>query len=1443
MPYTGATNASGRARVGTHGPFVDSVGQSIWVDEFDVLSFVAIQRSGAAEAFLYILIPPGVVLTDAIALEPGSVWIPAGTLAAGAPTSAFVGLRIKSGNVSFGSVLDVSRSPIVVPPDATVTLELEHDVPPAPTGAGPGEDARQAHVRVPLHATFAFTPAGATLTALDEAALQVFGTTASLQPDATTATFDQLLGRIAVIMQPDRDRFAISDCRSTLVTLSGSAPMVSASWSLPITIAPSNTLGSAAGAGGVAFAFGPGLVMTWLGHATPTTCNAGELVVEPGTIALVDVSAFTADVALDIALWNHAAPRAHGALAIRFPHRFGFAFVVDATGNETLGIVTSCTANLDRPLTVNGARLPLSSPSALVVFGQNPLGPYLYVSFGMFRGFEGALAFAIKNLVLETNLPDEFVLFAAYVAGACPLGSLAVQFRLHFGVPILPDPYVTSGPLDPDASPGSGPPGALTMFVSWLVDAVPVIDVALPSTASAIAAPSRALPAAVESDVVLASDHGRAARASLPAPPDASTGGIALVDVSTNVSQFGVAFGGTPQHETTTSIADLFLQTQGSDLYVMTLPVVQWEPVLSPDDSVFPSPLSFDDCGNATSFVADSVELVPIAPRPAIDALVERYNRANGPAEVDVRFTLPFGIVAYARLARSTTPNLLSPMLLGVAPSFTSAQLVGGDQLSLRAPGSWLDPGDREASPTFAGFAMQLHNARLNGSPVTQTVLTPIDETFNANFGPSAPSPRVPLTRIDVSGFGASTFSDWRNPDDTAAAISKVRFDVLVGRTSLEVVQVYSLLYPYAVRVVRTITIERQNGASVVRHDSGWQALSDGAYRYPKPDLVTHPGVVPGARDVVNIRDTGQRITTSDSSELMAVRFDCRLTMENVTRGAGERGIDARDQLGYVQLSDPPGNGQLARAQYAELLAAAGPLGGAVDCEIDIGASGQRMRVLRVGIAATQGTSGPEFAMAAWGSPILPAGGQWSFLREASAGDVPQPVDRDLGVPLVRAGPPGTQSTAPWRFADPADVLLPDNPAADYGIIHVTGTQRTLFPRPKIEAASTAITSTRAPLFADPFLMGTAVGFFPRADFALSFPDSSYALRILPGTHLRLERAAASFTLPSPERVLHDSQAVRTRVVYGDENGHGSLVSIAIDTSADTTWSIEMTNVSFVSGSASLGEVTRVVSRLAASSKQTSAYPDARLAFGPCLKPVQHAVTFLEHFGVMPPLSVALTNKASHKESLKVNGEFDFAKWIGLVTDPGVKELLETFIADADFKFTLAQTPDSSDVEYEFELVVKIPIFAGASEPVKPVAIGIAAVTIKEVSDFGEVYAVKIGVGIGVDFELGPFDALAYYAQTATLVRNKDVFGLVAAVIIKGNVDLELLEIDVSAEGAMALLSIDCNRGADTTLWGVAQLTFALDVTVCWVVDIDFEEKIEWDSNFDGGVCPLPDVV
>ena len=1427
--YAGATPTSGRQVLRSHGPFFDALHQPVWVDEFDLLPFVAVQRSGAAQAFLHILIPPGVVLTDAVALEPGSVWIAAEALAPGAPVAGYVGLRIKAGFVEFGTPLNVSVSPVIIPANATVVLQIELDSPTAFAGHGPGEDARRAHVHVPRTATFAFTPTGALVPTVDAAELVAFGQTLALRRSMAPPSFDALLGRVSIAMESDVSQsvFTVGECLSTLVTLAGDAPIRAAAWSLPVTLAGPGSFGTASGAGGLAVQLDPGLRMDWGGRLVPAPCNAAALLIAPGQIALVGTSASTPNLPMDIALWDLASPAAHGVLRLRFPRKFGFAFIVEAIGNESFALLTACEAQLDRPKTVNGERLPIRTPTALVVFGQNPLGPYLFALLQPPQGQHNARSFSLKNLILRTGNPLSLVLFAAYANARCPFGALALQFTLEFAVPILPDPYVTNFSLDPNPLATATDSGPLTVFVSWQPSALPRIDIALPP---ALAQARRQPSAASEQRV----------------DPAAATseGGIALLDVSTNVSQFGVTFGvssgriGGGPAPPEFAVADLFLQMQGRDLFVMTLPAVQWEPVLSPDAPSFPSPLSFNDCGNATSFVADSVELVPIAPRPAIDAIVDRFNQPVQAAAVSVRFTLPFGIVAHAELVRSKRPELLSPALLEVTPVFSASKLTGGDQLSLRAPGSWLDGNAGEESPSFTGFTSQLHNARLRGVPVVETVLTPIDDTFNANFSPAAPRPRVPLTRIDFSGFGESSFSDWRNPTDAAGVISKARFDVLVGRTSVEVVQAYSILYPYAVRVVRTITIERQNSGSVVRHDSGWQALTDGEFRYPKPDIVSHPGVVLAARRVVNIRDTGQRFATSDASELMAVRFDCAISMENAILGGGSGGVEARDQLGYVQLTDPVGNGQLAPAQYAELLAAAGTLGGGVDCVVDIGATGQRMRVARVGVATTQGTGGPEFALAAWGSPLLPAGGQWSFLRQAAPGDAPRPVDRDLGVPLVRAGAAAQRSSAAYRFADPADLLHPDSPDSDYGILHATGTQRTFFPRPKIETVGPpAITSTRAPVFADPFLLGTASGLFPRADFALSFPDANYALAILPAGQLQLQRPMPSFMLPSPRRVLFDSKAVRTSALYADELGNPSVVTLAIDTSAAESWSIGITNVSLVSESGSHGEVSRVVSRLDASSSRPSQYGDARLVFGPCLQPVQGVVTFLENFGPMPPLSISMTNDAS----LKVKGKLDLPKWLE-VSAPATKVFLEKFIVDLDFTIGQTVAPYSTDQEIEFELTVKIPtpFTIGAATVV---AIGIAKFTIKESSDFGSTYLFQLGAGIGVDFKIGTFGAIAYYAETASLIIGDNDFGLATSVLIKGTVDLEVIEIDVSVEAAMGLIRVDCNGGADTSIWGVAQVTFALEVTICWVIDIDFEEKAEWTSNWNGGACALPDVM
>src|SRR5262249_49913635 len=152
------------------------------------------------------------------------------------------------------------------------------------------------------------------------------------------------------------------------------------------------------------------------------------------------------------------------------------------------------------------------------------------------------------------------------------------------------------------------------------------------------------------------------------------------------------------------------------------------------------------------------------------------------------------------------------------------------------------------------------------------------------------------------------------------------------------------------------------------RRDSGWQAVSDGAYRFPSPPQIdTHPGVIRRATKVGHIRETGQ-VYTVDGIELAAVYFDADLDLDGAPWP-----VPVRDQLGFVQTT---AGALMGPTTYASLIAQAGPLGGVLDTDIRIGGGPQRLRLHRVGVGVTQGIGGPEFVMTAWGSPAFPGGGE-----------------------------------------------------------------------------------------------------------------------------------------------------------------------------------------------------------------------------------------------------------------------------------------------------------------------------------------------------------------------------------------------------------------------------------------------------------------------------------
>ena len=139
---------------------------------------------------------------------------------------------------------------------------------------------------------------------------------------------------------------------------------------------------------------------------------------------------------------------------------------------------------------------------------------------------------------------------------------------------------------------------------------------------------------------------------------------------------------------------------------------------------------------------------------------------------------------------------------------------------------------------------------------------------------------------MDLSGYGASIFSDWLNPNAAIAETSQAKFDVFVGRCAHEIIQVRSIMYPWAIKVVRTITLFRANTAYVYRFDSGWRAESDGrfdftyyVYKFDGTKLVPKrragrntrsiPGSVHGLFNVRKIHETDEILPFTGTMEIV----------------------------------------------------------------------------------------------------------------------------------------------------------------------------------------------------------------------------------------------------------------------------------------------------------------------------------------------------------------------------------------------------------------------------------------------------------------------------------------------------------------------------------------------------------------------------------------------
>lgn len=1462
-PGSATQELAGRAVAQSFGPFLGPGSLHYWLDLYPIVVQATITRSPEASPFLSV--PVEILLnaaTSILALGPGSIWFRSQLLATTAPAGSWTGLTIKGGSIEFSAAPTYAGGTIEIGAGVSLTLQLQLDfVSSQPSGSGPGADARAAVAQLPADLTIVFSPAGASITAAADATLTAYDITLGLRWAGSAPHYQAALQQIVVPFTPSSATFAPQPAVSDLFSMAGMAAIAQAGWGLPVTITTPATLGQAAGAGTLDVQVNPGLSAQWRAANAPVSLNQSWISVRAGEILVLAPGAANSRLTETFQLWQERAPSSRrSAVEATYLKPFSLIYITISTfgtiqNTEIVWTNGSITAHIDRPLAADGSRLGPQMPGIVFLY-ETSAGLHLLVEATAppTPAPPPPIGLALHNALLTTTPPQRLLILGQVGAGnSVDQGALLLGFGLYSLLPTAPDPYAANFyPIGEQftsfaptrtfqaATVEASIPPVVNAEVIWTAPENPALSFVLDSLQGireriSVVRPTPDPAASSEDKIAMQDQQWQSAlREMFDEALSVGPEGLLLLDVSSNADQLGVGVG-LPERATIAgfaglpfSIAGLDLVTQGVNARTFTVPQIQWEPVINiPNpDGPFPSPVAFWDDGGPTVMGSTTVNLVPVAPIPVINEILASYRSGNPAA---VLFTLPFGMKAVATLPRPSKIGNFPVPRPGLAlnqPSFSSQSLTGGRQVSMTAAHPLFELGGSQ-SPSLPGATIQLRNLVSPGlNPLDLSILgNPVDPIFNGTFGPGGLDPSVPVTRIDLSGYGASMFSDWVSPDANPPAVVQARFDVMNGRTAYEIVKVKSILYPWGAVVVRTITIQRADNAEVLRWDSGWVAATPGIFDLPG-GITVHPGEVRGMYNIRNIRDTSQVYKGSGGVQMTAVYFDADVQIDDVVTGASKGYVPTTGQFGFVQ--ELPVGMPLTAPQLAELLTAqGGSLGGPVDCILNVGASGQQMRVMRVevGNAPTSGSTA-QFAAVARGSLVLPRQGSWSMLQRTDGVTEPQAIDPHLGVPLIRQGEAAMTgaNTNPYRFAEAVDLWQPDSPSLDYCLLHSTTSSRILFPRPKIESGASAITSTVTPLLADTFAMLDATGFFPRQDSCIPFPNNTYSLQIAGPGLFTLNLTPNPFTIAQPARTLAGSAGLGVGLEYTDEHGTPTEISVAI---SPTDWSIAQSDICVRMDLAPFNGLVRIAGATQASTTSAPSFPTSRLVFGSVFSPVQALISFLEALGLPNPLTLAVSN-ATQKYKLQGNLQLKLPMThpISIPTDTPIGKLAIGlkigFGNSAPSSSALLTSTSQWFLATSFNGSLQVPVFP----PI--MAGGVIAFSMEGDFPAGttpakETITLQAGVIVSVGGDLIPgilsLSASVTYAYQLAIVTTSPQsigMGLVLILSASGQVLGGLVGISFTAE-AIASLTL---QPSPCKLTAAATFLASVDVTLGWFFSI-----------------------
>lgn len=1450
--------ARGQAPIRSHGPFLNQRNEAIWIDIFRPVKLVSLlwQQSPFLPPRLLALLPmrtTALPVRGGLRLAAGSAWIPTALLVPARPGNEFIGVKIKGGTLTLSGTSQSHDQSIVVSGTWNANLQLTLDVaaPAAAPAAAFGGDAKNAQVGLPATFGLQFGSSGLKSIALADSTLKAYGNAATLKRSAGAPFHDSTTQSIVIPCDASIEAFGFEEQQSELFECGPKAPIVKSGWSVLTTVTTPDNLGQASGAGALWLELGSGLSAKWSAQPAKVVLAKPKVLLAPNIITIIAQTSID-PVTQDLLLWDEADTDRRSRATFEAPAGTTL-YYVSSPQMEAMLVFGRAVAHLDRPVAADGARIAVRMPAAILALVQNSAGTTVYL-----LGIDAAaaqspfFALALENLLIKVRSPASLWLTGPLGEAGLASGTLSLRFQSYSALPTLPDPYAANFETGLFGG-GDAPSGWVSASVTWPDPANAPLDFSL-ETAGAQQTPDAMTTTGKLSFQELA---------------------LFMLDLSSNADQFGVVV--PIQGLAAASLDGVALHAPAGQIGIFTLPPISWEPMLTKQ----PAPASGDPVlvpaphdGGAALLQAESVTLVPVAPTPLLLEYIEAVNKDK---PFQARLPLPFGIIARLDTHPVEPSDGLSTFIDDGGsfelhqPSFPD-DLLGSRQLRIEAPKSNI-PG-RERT-----FRQPSYTETEQTNKYAEGVLsTNVHTRWTGDFGPQGKG--VPLERYELTGYGASLFSDWRDCFALGPAITQARFDVIVGRTSYEVIQMESRLYPWCVKVVRIITIQRTNGGWVLREDSGWLPASHGLFLFPKSDDVQgvtyvpkvlpafasdhiHRGAVGGVMNVRNIRLTAPQFPIPlDGTIFQPVKFDADALIDpaiKVIAGGTKTNdgtlVPSREIDGFIQITGTTYggtiNGQLdpfampaSKEQLFDLLQLKGPAVAPIACTIEVGGvqgnASLTQRGAQAAVSCNDDSLDPHLVVALRGTPQLPRDGAWSLARMKSTDTAPNALDPQFAAPLVRPTAPAAGSDK-WHLADPADIKrLGDNdtPIMIYGLLQSAGTQKLFLARPQAIGGVTQIKVPKPPNFADVAALFNAAGIFPNLGDAFDF-DTLTGVDVNAGDIGFDKQFTVKKVGGKPrETLLMDLGVVQIVIRYGNESDQETVVAMKVAPAASPRWSISLKRVNFAVKYKS-DYIIKMYADVKADEKTSPTFANLNVHYVGFLNVLQDIFSNVQQVARFLPGGGGAGLKVGFSQGrLTVRNEF------ALPTLPlGTGQITDVAVA---MGIALQLSP----------LGVEFIAGLGSSEkPFRWVVSPLAGTGVVQVgvNNDGLNVLVQGGLGLGLAIDLGIASGSA--AITLALELNTAVDPFMLKAILSGRASVDVLKGLASATITLAaglgvippaLSSLPPlpppfpPKLGPYTIGFVASVAVGIHISICWVIDIDWDDYWQFRQDITTPELPVP---